>query len=616
MRRAGRFPAMRLALALSLALAAAATASAQVSAGQAGAGQAGAGLSGARLGRLSRVAVLDLDARNGEAGTEALAVKRCLDILGIACLVTADPAEATREAMVCAAGGLWNGTLTSREFYGLAAWVESGGILLSSGGLGSKYFPLFGIGQPVDSRKRFRVRFEAPGTDPSLAYLDRPEERETRLGDEELFKEVVWTRSFPVKGARSLARTEDGLSLFSAADYGKGRAYALGLSFTDAVLLPQVGGDYEAQRSWINGFEPGADVFILLLKAIFEDSFEPFVYLCAIPEGRKTALLLSHDVDAQSSFAHSVDFAAMERRRGARSTFFVTTKYFADETDAAYWDPARAALIRKAKELGGDVGSHSVAHSRRFGDFPSGDAAVRKADYDPVRSPTVLGELLVSKELLDGGLPGQRTRAFRAGELRIPRGLGSALELAGYRYDSSYSANDTMTNFAYRMMRDRSPGSGESGIVEIPVTFDDSQGLLTASNWRSVVAAWLDVVWANAANEAISVLLIHPTVAGYKLEAEELLLESLEGKGIWIGDVSSYGAFWNERAALGYEARLEGDRLVVRLGGESLPPGQCLVAGRTPLVKSVEVRGSGGAVLDCETTERDGKLFIRARGAK
>ena len=611
MRRAGRFLGMRLALALSLALAAAAAVSAQARAAPA----AGAGPA-VGAGRLSRVAVLDLDARNGEAGTEALAVKRCFDILGIACFVTADPAEATRGPLVCAAGGLWNGTLTAREFYGLASWVESGGTLLSSGGLGSKYFPLFGIGQPVDSRRRFRVRFEAPGTDPALAYLDRPEEQETRLGDEKLFKEVVWTRSFPVKGAKSLAKTEDGLSLFSAADYGKGRAYALGLSFTDAVLLPQVGGDYEAQRSWINGFEPGADVFILLLKAIFEDSFEPFVYLCAIPEGRKTALLLSHDVDAQSSFVHSAEFAAMEKRHGTRSTFFVTTKYFADETDAAYWDPARAAFVRKAKELGGDVGSHSVAHSRRFGDFPAGDGAVRKADYDPVRSPTVLGELLVSKELLDEGLPGQDTRAFRAGELRIPRGLGSALELAGYRYDSSYSANDTMTNFAYRMMRDRNPGSGESGVVEIPVTFDDSQGLLTASNWRDVAAKWIDVVRANAANEAISVLLIHPTVAGYKLEAEESLLAALEGKDVWIGDVSSYGAFWNERAALGYEARLEGDRLVVRLEGEALPPGQCLVAKRTPLVRSVEVQGSGGSVLDCEATERDGKLFIKARGAR
>jgi len=581
--------------------------------------------SGGQDTRTCCVAILDLNARKGKKNAEAGALKHCLDILGIRNVTTGDVEEAILYRFVCTAGSLWNDTLTVKEFSRLSSWVETGGTLLSSSDCGNKYWYLFGIGEADNRQDRFTIRFASPETDDALKYLDRKEEREVSLGRKDLYRETIWTQSFGVKGATVLAKTEDGMAVFSVNSFGKGLSYALGVSFRETVLLPQIGGDFEAQRAWANTFEPGADVFCLILKGIFEQTFEPYVYLGTIPNGERTAFLLSHDIDAQTSFKNSVDFAALEKRYGVRSTFFINTKYFSDEKDIGYYDKNGIAFLKKVMELGGDIGSHSVSHSSLFNEFASGDAAERLETYAPLTAPSVFGEVVVSKQLLDRDLPGQKTLAFRSGELRIPRELGAILEKSGYRYDSSYSANDTMTNFAYRMMKGRSADSGESSIVEIPVTFDDSQGLLTAKNSDSVFRQWLDVIWANADNEAISVMLIHPTETGFKLKMEERLLTELRGKDVWVGDISTYGAFWNARAKLRYSVRTKAGRLSILIesgipvGGPPLGGlpvggphvgGLCFAVGKSAKLTAIEIIGPDGIALDYVRTTRGDKTFI------
>src|SRR3989475_11039083 len=126
----------------------------------------------------------------------------------------------------------------------------------------------------------------------------------------------------------------------------------------------------------------------------------PYTTLFRSPEGKRTGLCLSHDVDAREAFRNALTFAQMEAGLGVRSTFFVTTKYFTDSTDIGYYPPDRVQWIRQVKALGSDVGSHSVSHSFAFERFPTGSPAVDSARYDPQR-PTVFGEVLVSKQLLD-----------------------------------------------------------------------------------------------------------------------------------------------------------------------------------------------------------------------
>jgi len=555
-------------------------------------------------------AILDLTSHNKAPYVETFALKHTFDILGLPYMVTSDVKEATGYKVIYTGGILSNPTLSPQEADLLYSFVESGGVLVSTTVLGNRYYSLFGIGETDSNKGRFWVSFYPEAGDTALKYLDREEEKKVRLGNENLYDEIIWSHGFKTKGAKTLAKMEDDSAVLSVNYYGQGAAYALGLSYADVILTPQVGKDYEAQREFINVFEPGADVFMLILKAIYEGVLDPYVYLSAIPYGRETAFIITHDVDAQDSFKNSVEYAKMEKKYGLKSTFFVTTKYFVDETDIDYYEPTRIGYIKQVKEMGFNIGSHTVAHSKTFSKFPVGSADVARKNYDPRVGPSVFGEVKVSKEILDKDFR-QNTVSFRAGDLEYPDALIEVLEKNGYRYSSTFSGNDILTNFAYRALRRRNLNAPESTVLEIPVIFDDSQGLLTEDNWKEVVAKWLDIIWANRDNEAISALLIHPSITSYRLEAEEEVIKSLVGKDVWIGDLTFYGDFWNERSSTKYKTTLKDGLLTIRLEGNDISPTVSFVVKDSPKLKGIKVLNKRGREFKYQEIRRNGKVFLR-----
>jgi peptidoglycan/xylan/chitin deacetylase (PgdA/CDA1 family) len=347
------------------------------------------------------------------------------------------------------------------------------------------------------------------------------------------------------------------------------------------------------------------------MKSIYEEFTLPAVYLSTIPFAKKTALILTHDVDAQDSFKNMIEYALIERRFGVSSTYFITTKYFRDDMDEAYYNEENIQYIRKIKEMGADIGSHTVTHSKIMEKFPVGDPGVTKKNYGIIKSPTVFGEIRVSKELLDRDVPGQNTIAFRSGYLRYPGELIDALEKSGYLYDSSFSANDIMCNFAYRAFRFRKVGSRESSIVEIPVIFDDSQGLLTPRNMNELVARWLDIINANADNEAISVLLIHTSETGHKLKAQEKLLEKASKENIWIGNLSQYGDFWSARSRFSWDSALEGKILTIKIRDPRVDGRIVFCVKKNAGLAGIRIIDSRGNTVSFTRSENEEKILLR-----
>src|SRR5258708_5927251 len=326
-----------------------------------------------------------------------------------------------------------------------------------------------------------------------------------------------------------------------------------------------LGENYEAEPKWANVFAPAGDVLRMLLRAIYESNVHPFVLIHTIPDGFESALLLSHDIDARESFRNSAAFAALEERYGATSTFFVTTKYFDDATDSGYYTAENCAYLRQVFARGFDLGSHTVSHLKTFNRFPLGETPIRLAAYKPKETPTVFGDIEVSKELLERDIPGQHTIAFRAGELSHPPQLIQSLETAGYLVDSTRAAGSTLTNYPYRPLRQAHLGSSVSTMIEVPVTLDDSMGYLTPESLERTVAQWLQIVTANATNNNITGLLIHPTDTTYKLNAEERLLQACRQKPIWIGSGTRFGPFSRARASIRAAVFAEEDHLVIQL---------------------------------------------------
>jgi hypothetical protein len=491
------------------------------------------------------------------ADENPLSMVHALRQAGIPFFVTHDLIQALRHHLVIIYPSVDGETFTNQQTNALTRYVKAGGHLFATNVFASALKPLFGFRNYVPSRRRYRVDF-TNGADPALRYFNRPEEEQVPLGSAK-YGDIFWSNGYVQdEAAAVLARFDDGTIAVLRKTTGKGNAYLCGLSFHDVVLRNQVNRDYDAERHYVNVFEPGADVWILLLRAWYESQQPNAVRLATIPGGQNSALLLSHDVDWANSFAPALDFARMEVAHHTSSTFFIQAKYVNDYNSHSFFFGQDLSDLKQLHAFRFSVGSHSIIHSRGFNKFTLGTGLEsfpayqpRATGFDTATGATVFGEVRVSKQLLDGELPSQQTIFFRAGHLRVPPTLPEALARSGYLFDSSFTAADVLTNFPYPLPLDLG-FDRDSGLFEFPVTIEDEESSDLPGRPAGLpgrIDKALDVIQANAENGAISVLLIHPSDAQAKLAAEEAILKQLP-TNIMATDMLSFARFWRARDRL------------------------------------------------------------------
>ena len=477
---------------------------------------------------------------------------RCLKAMGVPFFVTFDLHTALRHRLLLLYPEVDGTTFDTAQTKAIQKFVVNGGVVFAEDVFFGGFKPLFGFDEVIPLRTRHKIIFDATDTksDPVFRYLNRAPEKEVPLGSPAI-KEVIWTNGYKAAvGTKILGRFEDGSAAVLRHDVGRGHTYLIGVALNDVVRRNQQNRDYEAQRIYANGFEPGTDVWLLILRAWYETYSDTGIRLGTIPQGKRSVLMLSHDVDWEYSFKPMFAFAEFEKGVGASSTFFVQTKYIDDANGRAFFfgeslDTVRAIATRS------DVESHSVIHSKLFNKVPLGSGQEQYPSYQARATPdnaaqdaTTLGEVCVSKSLLDGEVPGQDTIFFRAGHLRVPPYLPEALVRCGYEFDSSFTAGDVLTNFPYEL--DFDLGMTEpANIFEFPVTLEDEQ----LPPLLDRVSAMLDTIEANAENGAPSVLLIHSNNAQEKLQAERALLSRLP-QDILVENMTAYARFWKARDQL------------------------------------------------------------------
>ena len=477
---------------------------------------------------------------------------RCLKAMGVPFFVTFDLHTALHHKLVLMYPEVDGTTFDMAQARVIQDFVVNGGVVFAEDVFFGGFKPLFGFDDVVPLRTRHKIKFDVsdPKSDPVFRYLNRAPEKEVPLGSPPI-KEVIWTNGYKgAAGTKILGRFEDGSAAVLRHDLGRGHTYLIGVALNDVVRRNQQNRDYEAQRIYANGFEPGTDVWLLMLRAWYETYSETGIRLGTIPQGKRSVLMLSHDVDWEYSFKPMFAFAEFEKSVGASSTFFVQTKYIDDANGRAFFFGESLDTVR-AIATGSDVESHSVIHSKLFNKVPLGSAQEQYPSYQARATPdnaaqdaTTLGEVCVSKSLLDGEVPGQDTIFFRAGHLRVPPYLPEALVRCGYEFDSSFTAGDVLTNFPYEL--DFDLGMTEpANIFEFPVTLEDEQ----LPPLLDRVSAMLDTIEANAENGAPSVLLIHSNNAQEKLQAEQALLSRLP-KDILVENMTAYARFWKARDEL------------------------------------------------------------------
>lgn len=439
-------------------------------------------------------------------------------------------------------------TLSADALHALASYQ---GTLIATNVLGGGMGETFGLGDAVPSRTRKAMTFSPRAI--QLFGLDDPRESTLRAPASYGYTKTV---------EPPLATFDDG----TAAVTVHNRAYALGVD-PGALMETGYGGhDVTLARAYDNQFEPTIDVWLRVIRSLYIEGEPDAVTLGTVPEGKPLAVMITHDVDYARSVDNARAYLDFEKSAGIPATYFIQTKYIRDYNDDVFFNDQEAPRIRELQAAGMELASHSVAHSRQFGTMPLGTGDERYPVYHPfVQNATVttgasvLGELRISKYLLEAVAPGDTVTAFRPGYLAEPRALPQALAAVGYRFSSSTTADASLTHLPFALTDDRA-GEAESGVFEFPVSIEDE----APPRMDQRVTDALDVARKIARYGGEMVVLVHPNVTDYKLKFEEGFVNALKPTA-WFGTVSTFGRWWAARDGVACDVTAEGATITLRL---------------------------------------------------
>lgn len=563
------------------------------------------------------VAVFD---NSTDTTSSLFSLEHALKVAGIPYIITKDIGLAVKFSVIITSSTISSTSFNPDERNTLIEWVENGGILVAPGVNTSNFYSVFGISGYNRINTRHTMTWNILSGDPTLSWFDHENEKTISLGNPR-YPEVIYTRAYTLNGATPLAFFDDGSVAVTKNRFGSGYAYALGFTFSDLILRNQTNNDYEAQRIYSNGFEPTSDTVFLFLRAIFENHIPFAAWKYTIPDTNRSVLIMTHDAcsSAVTSMNYMVLCAQMENQRGIKATYNIVTHYFSD----AYLPDFYSNNIDKFRTLinyGHNIGSHSVGHFPDFSSsiiFPEGNPGNTRENYNPyydgtqTRNGTVYGEIEVSKIVLETDL-GVDVKTFRSGHLAFNNKQINVMDNLGYRYDSSFSANDVLTNFPYLSKYDRSFSGMTSNVYEIPITISDVLDIDTQT-YPDVVQQWLSVIEANTNNFAPTTILIHPN-RDYKLLAEELLLDNLP-QDISVLDMETFGDFWEKRDRFcfitDFSENSGNKKLKILISNDSFPAENLTIfikGGK--LLSEITVRDENGRQINFKVSEGTGTSDI------
>jgi len=564
------------------------------------------------------IAVLEIPEDDGSPDpVKTYAVQYLAMVAGIPFTTTSSLDSATAHSVVIPTSGLDGNTFTDEQRSKLRSYVDGGGVLIASNFKDTKLFDVFGIGGESFSRKRYRINFLDGKLSDKFEWIDEPREQTVSLGDTSR-STVIFSRGYSLRGATALARFDDGSPAITRHPYGDGYAYLLGVSIRDVTIRNQMNRDFTAQRAFSNGFDPTTDVFSLFVRSVFREHVPHTVWKHTAPIDSRSAVIVTHDVDSESGMRLMNQFASFEQKLDITASYYITTHYVDDFLAGDYYTPYRES-VRRLHEQGQHVGSHSVGHFPDFDELPLGAMGNNRDNYSPhyngeqTVEGTIMGELEVSKALLEQDVP-QKVVSFRAGYLLYPNKLVNALDTLGYRFNTTFSANDVMTSFPYRNVKGRTFSGPLSDVWEIPMTISDvfNDEPISEENYPEKVDVWQDVFNRYSANGSPVVLLIHPN-REYKLAAEREFIRRLPSDVALIS-LESFGQFWLERASLDVSTTLEGNNLTIWIEDQdALPDSVSLIVDEAGGLDKLTLRNADGDSLSYETESReDGTLLLHS----
>ncbi|TFG81738.1 MAG: hypothetical protein E4H20_09165 [Spirochaetales bacterium] len=514
----------------------------------------------------SRLAILLTDPKSPWLG-----LVHGLKSFGIPFMITDSLDTALEHDVVFVYPGFKKGAIDGDGLKRIENHAAGGGAILSSmvAAPAPGMAELFGFDSARRNRKRAELEY---AESPFAADFIYPEERTIRLGNPERPRSLMRTQAF-IQPAEILARYDDGSAAIVRRQTGAGAAIAFGFDLGRYILMAQGNRDDEANRAYVNAFEPSVDTVLRFIGEVYRLYERDAVTLHPAPDGFALSVIVSHDVDYAGSLANSVEYADYERSMGYGATYFLQTKYFRDFFDEVFFDDRTPELLATLESLGMELGSHSVSHSDMFAKLPQGSYREAYPEYQPriiefyyTRNATVMGELRVSKYLIER-YSRSTVRSFRPGFLANPFSLPQSLESAGYRYSSAVSADDVMTHLPFRLNYERLYDS-ETSTYEFPVTVEDEKDPPMDGRVDEAV----ELAGKISRYGGLFVVLIHPNVVAEKLRFLKDFTVRLRDRA-WWGTLAEFGSWWEARDGVEADIVVRDGQRILRLRAGSPVPG-------------------------------------------
>lgn len=426
-------------------------------------------------------------------------------------------------------------------------YLKQGGTVIGDCVVNGPLLSTFGITSTTHSTTDFKIDIYDTNN-PLLKEFTNPKEREISLGDPDVYHQTMDTYEYRGAKNKPLLTFKNGTACMvqnSFPDGGKTYSFAIDLGYF--FLTCQNGRSYNAYRTFCDGYEPTLDVVARIIKNIYLTSAHNPVILSTLPTEKKLTVCFTHDIDYKESIFNAVDYATMENKHGITATYFVQVKYIHDWNDVAFYNNDGVECLNKIRALNMEIASHSVSHSRVFKLMPIGDGTEKYPFYHPVvKSKTltsggdILGELRVSKFLLEKTVNGLNVISFRPGHLSNPFSLTQCLLATGYKYASTMTSNYVLTHLPFQMNYDHE-FQEEMPLFEFPITIEDE---------RIDMSKRLDSVLILARqlmnDGGFMCFLIHPNIIGYKYRFEDNFIDSMK-KSAYFCSLRQYAEWWEAR---------------------------------------------------------------------
>jgi Polysaccharide deacetylase len=475
-----------------------------------------------------------------------------------------------RYALAVIPGYLLGAAMGAGSRRALEQFASRGGVVVVFKPVGTpderQAWTLAGLRASARRRDVLDIRFDGARS-PAVTDLDSPEERTLHINDHAApdAVESYLLDPDPLAGTVAMAHGYGGATSGATVTrraLGKGAVYALGHDLAT----------FGATRCYVNCFEPSGDIMRLFLEGAFREGASGHVVLKhTAPGDESSVLIVTHDIDAPDAFHEgawgppgALQVAQIERARGLRATFNITTDYV-----AGYYDER---VVRELCALGMcPVGAHGVTHPEDFARLPVGSCAETLATYGAKK--TLCGEIHISRDVL-AQVMGHAPRVWRSPYLALPQQLFELLVKSGFVFDSGFGVGDLpynlpldLANVGFHQNRFR-----RSKLIEFPVACEDGEdkvekGLhhrveLDSSNRARFSAMWQYVLLRNAQNRSFTTMLLHPSRGREhppenlrtKVEALAAFLDRAAAAHVVVRPLEEVGDFWRARLDSSVEA--------------------------------------------------------------